>query len=32
MVVYYLTCLGVLGCLSLSIALRDIPGVDFKAE
>lgn len=30
--VYYLTFLEVLGCLSLSIALWDIPWVDFKAE
>lgn len=32
MIVYYLTFLDVLGCLSLSIALCDIPWVDFKAE
>lgn len=31
MIVYYLTFLEVLGCLSLSIALWDIPWVDFKA-
>lgn len=30
-IVYYLTFLEVLGCLSLSIALWDIPWVDFKA-
>lgn len=31
MIVYYLTFLDVLGCLSLSIALCHIPWVDFKA-